>query len=120
MVVTPPLILRFLEVLRPRQSIALAIAGFVLHDVINVIALATFGGIYGPKNDGLSLSASYWMVCASTITSTLVTVSLVWDYVRTKDFRHAGSGLTQLQKGLCWRVWVCYCTSRWDRWCSYT
>lgn len=94
------IILRFLEVLRPRQSIALAIAGFVLHDVINVIALATFGGIYGPKKDGLSLSASYWMVCASTITSTLVTISLIWDYVRTKDFRHAGSGLTQLQKGL--------------------
>ncbi|GAC94432.1 potassium channel [Pseudozyma hubeiensis SY62] len=94
------IVLRFLEVLRPRQSIALAIAGFVLHDLINVVALATFGGIYGPKKDGLSLSASYWMVCASTITSTLVTISLVADYVRTKDFRHAGSGLTQLQKGL--------------------
>ncbi|SPO27288.1 related to TOK1 - Voltage-gated, outward-rectifying K+ channel protein of the plasma membrane [Ustilago trichophora] len=94
------IILRFLEVLRPRQSIALAIAGFGLHDLINVVALATFGGIYGPKHDGLSLSASYWMVCASTITSTLVTISLIADYVRTKDFRHAGSGLTQLQKGL--------------------
>ncbi|KAJ9480369.1 Outward-rectifier potassium channel TOK1 [Pseudozyma hubeiensis] len=94
------IVLRFLEVLRPRQSIALAFAGFMLHDLINVVALATFGGIYGPKKDGLSLSASYWMVCASTITSSLVTISLVADYVRTKDFRHAGSGLTQLQKGL--------------------
>ncbi|SPO26937.1 related to TOK1 - Voltage-gated, outward-rectifying K+ channel protein of the plasma membrane [Ustilago trichophora] len=94
------IIFRFLEVLRPRQSIALAIAGFVLHDVINVVALATFGGIYGPKHDGLSLSASYWMVCASTITSILVTISLIADYVRTNDFRHAGSGLTQLQKSL--------------------
>ncbi|SNX85403.1 related to TOK1 - Voltage-gated, outward-rectifying K+ channel protein of the plasma membrane [Melanopsichium pennsylvanicum] len=94
------IICRFLEVLRPRQSIALATAGFVLHDLINVVALATFGGIYGPKHDGLSLSAAYWMVCASTITSTLVTISLIADYVRTNDFRHAGSGLTQLQKGL--------------------
>ncbi len=94
------IVARFLELLRPRVSIALAIAGFVLHDVINVIALATFGGIYGPKKDGLSLSAAYWMVCASTITSTLVTISLIMDYVRTNDFRHAGSGLTQLQKGL--------------------
>ena len=94
------IILRFLEILRPRQSIVLAIVGFVLHDLINVVALATFGGIYGPKHDGLSLSASYWMVCASTTTSVLVTISLVADYVRTNDFRHAGSGLTQLQKGL--------------------
>ncbi|SPC67630.1 related to TOK1 - Voltage-gated, outward-rectifying K+ channel protein of the plasma membrane [Ustilago sp. UG-2017b] len=94
------IILRFLEILRPRQSIALAIASLALHDIINVVALAVFGGIYGPKNDGLSLSASYWMVCAGTITSTLVTASLVIDYVRTKDFKHAGSGLTQLQKGL--------------------
>ncbi len=94
------IVARFLELLRPRVSIALAIAGFMLHDVINVIALATFGGIYGPKKDGLSLSAAYWMVCASTITSTLVTISLIMDYVRTNDFRHAGSGLTQLQKGL--------------------
>lgn len=94
------IIFRFLEILRPRQSIILAFAGFMLHDLINVVALATFGGIYGPKHDGLSLSASYWMVCASTITSTLVTISLVADYVRTNDFRHAGSGLTQLQKGL--------------------
>lgn len=94
------IICRFLEILRPRQSIALAIAGFMLHDTINLVALATFGGIYGPKHDGLSLSAAYWMVCAATITSTLVTISLVVDLVRTKDFRHAGSGLTQLQKGL--------------------
>ncbi|EST04837.1 Two pore domain potassium channel domain protein [Kalmanozyma brasiliensis GHG001] len=94
------IVMRFLEILRPRQSIALAITGFVLHDLINVVALATFGGIYGPKKDGLSLSAAYWMVCASTITSTLVTISLVADFVRTRDFRHAGSGLTQLQKGL--------------------
>lgn len=94
------IIFRFLEVLRPRMSIALALAGFMLHDVINLVALGTFGGIYGPKHDGLSLSASYYMVCASTVTSTLVTISLVLDYVRTKDFRHAGSGLTQLQKGL--------------------
>ncbi|TKY86272.1 hypothetical protein EX895_005097 [Sporisorium graminicola] len=94
------IILRFLEILRPRQSIVLATVGFVLHDLINVVALATFGGIYGPKHDGLSLSASYWMVCASTTTSVLVTISLVVDYVRTDDFRHAGSGLTQLQKGL--------------------
>lgn len=94
------IILRFLEVLRPRASIALAIGGFVLHDIINLVALGTFGGIYGPKNDGLSLSASYWLVCASTITSTLVTISLVADYARTNNFRYAGSGLTQLQKGL--------------------
>lgn len=94
------IILRFLEILRPRQSIALAIAGFALHDLINIVALAVFGGIYGPNNDGLTLSASYWIVCASTITSTLVTASLIADYVQTKDFRHAGSGLTQLQKGL--------------------
>ncbi|CDW97090.1 hypothetical protein [Sporisorium scitamineum] len=94
------IILRFLEILRPRQSIVLAMVGFVLHDLINVVALATFGGICGPKHDSLSLSASYWMVCASTTTSVLVTISLVADYVRTKDFRHAGSGLTQLQKGL--------------------
>ena len=94
------LILRFLEVLRPRASIIMAIAASLLHDLINVVALATFGGIYGPKHDGLSLSASYWMVAAATITSTLVTISLVFDHATTKDFRHAGSGLTQLQKGL--------------------
>ncbi|EPQ26443.1 uncharacterized protein PFL1_06091 [Pseudozyma flocculosa PF-1] len=94
------IILRFLEVLRPKASISIAIVGFTLHDVINLVALAVFGGIYGGKDDGLSLSASYWMVCASTAASLLVTLSLVVDYLRTNDYGHAGSGLTQKQKGL--------------------
>ncbi|KAN0062040.1 Potassium channel [Thecaphora frezii] len=94
------IILRFLEVLPPRASLLIAIVAFALHDLINLVSLATFGAIYGPRNDGLSLSASYWMVCASTLASLLVTVSLIVDYARTNDYRHAGSGLTQRQKGL--------------------
>ena len=94
------MICRFLEILRPKTSIMFAILGFLLHDIINLVALSVFGGIYGPKDDGLSLSASYWMVCASTIASVMVTISLIVDYLRTSDFNHAGSGLTQKQKSL--------------------
>lgn len=93
------LILRFTSILRPRKGTALAIGGFVLHDAINIAALVAFGVIHA-VDDGFSYSQAYWMTLASTAASLACTFTLLVDYAGTKDFKDAGSGLTQKQTQL--------------------
>ncbi|KAK0548348.1 Potassium channel [Tilletia horrida] len=93
------IVLRFLEVLRPRKSTLIAIVLLTLHDLINITALAVFGKIHA-VNDGFTYSEGYWMTLGSTLTSTIVNFTLIADYVNTKQFKDAGSGLTRKQREL--------------------
>ncbi|PWN37211.1 voltage-gated potassium channel, partial [Meira miltonrushii] len=90
---------RFSERMRPRKATAIAVAGFFIHDVINLVALIIFGVIHA-VDDGFTYSEAYWMTTASTVASICCTISLVVDYLRTEDFKDAGSGLTKKQSQL--------------------
>lgn len=85
--------------MKPRKSTFLAIICFFLHDVINIVALITFGVIHR-VDDGFTLSEAYWMTVAATIASVFTTISLIYDFFSTKHFKHAGSGLSPKQKEL--------------------
>lgn len=93
------LIMRFVKIVRPRKATLLAVLGFLLHDAINIAALTAFGVIHS-VDDGFTFSQAYWMTVASTSASVACTVTLVMDYFATKDFKSAGSGLTQKQTQL--------------------
>ncbi|MCO5555699.1 hypothetical protein L7F22_009244 [Adiantum nelumboides] len=90
---------RFSERMRPRKATAIACAGFIIHDIINMVALIIFGVIHA-VDDGFTYSEAYWMTTASTVASLCCTISLLADYIRTKDFKDAGSGLTRKQSQL--------------------
>lgn len=49
------------------------------------------------------------MTVAATAASLLCNVTLVVDYVRVKDFRHSGSGLTEKQRSLVIAVMILLC-----------
>lgn len=91
------IILRFVEIIRPRKSTLIAICCLVLHDIINIVALAVFGAVHA-VDDGFTFSEAYWMTLCSMIASVVVTLSLVFDYVHTPGFKNAGSGLSSKQK----------------------
>ncbi|KAK0523326.1 Potassium channel [Tilletia horrida] len=93
------IILRFLEVMRPRKSTLVAIVLLTLHDAINIAALAAFGKIHAIA-DGFTYSEGYWMTMGSTVASIIVNCTLVADFVNTKEFRNAGSGLSRKQREL--------------------
>ncbi|CAD6893594.1 unnamed protein product [Tilletia laevis] len=93
------IILRFLEVMRPKKSTLIAMVLLTLHDAINIAALASFGKAHA-IDDGFTYSEGYWMTLGSTIASVIVNFTLVADYVNTKQFRDAGSGLTRKQREL--------------------
>lgn len=93
------IILRFLEFVRPRSSTLVAIVSLTIHDIINITAIAIFGVIHS-VDDGFTYSESFYMTIASTVASVLVNITLVLDFWTTKNFRNAGSGLTQKQKEL--------------------
>lgn len=90
---------RFSERMRPRKATAIACTGFIVHDIINLVALIIFGVIHA-VDDGFTYSEAYWMTTASTVASICCTISLLVDYIRTKDFKNAGSGLTRKQSQL--------------------
>lgn len=90
---------RFSERMRPRKATAIACTGFIVHDIINLVALIIFGVIHA-VDDGFTYSEAYWMTTASTVASICCTISLLVDYIRTKDFKDAGSGLTRKQSQL--------------------
>ncbi|CAO1638199.1 unnamed protein product [Sympodiomycopsis kandeliae] len=93
------LIMRFTKVLTPRQATLGAFLGFLVHDAINVAALVSFGVIHA-VDDGFTYSQAYWMTLAATIASVACTITLIFDYTRTKNFGTSGSGLTPKQTQL--------------------
>ncbi|KAE8272085.1 hypothetical protein A4X09_0g248 [Tilletia walkeri] len=93
------IILRFLEVMRPKKSTLIAMVLLTLHDSINVAALAIFGKAHA-VDDGFTYSEGYWMTLGSTLASIIVNFTLIADYINTKQFRDAGSGLTRKQREL--------------------
>ena len=49
------------------------------------------------------------MTVASTVASLICNITLIVDYVRTRDFRHSGSGLTEKQRSLVIAVMILLC-----------
>ncbi|KAG8800137.1 hypothetical protein FRC19_000212 [Serendipita sp. 401] len=92
------LIMRFLE-RRIKSATIAAICFLLIHDIINIIALAIFG-IAHAVDDGFTYSQAYWVTLASTIVSLVVTVTLLIDYATTPNFVKSGSGLTRKQRSL--------------------
>ncbi|OCH88377.1 voltage-gated potassium channel [Obba rivulosa] len=92
------LVMRFLE----RRVLAMTILCIIfltIHDIINIIAVTTFG-IEHRFDDGFTYGQSFWITLCSTIASTFTNVTLVYDLVRTPNFAASGSGLTRKQRGL--------------------
>ncbi|KIK54974.1 hypothetical protein GYMLUDRAFT_48173 [Collybiopsis luxurians FD-317 M1] len=92
------LIVRFLE-RNVRLMTMICVVFLTLHDLINIIAVTTFG-IEHRFDDGFTYGQSFWMTLCSTIASTITNASLVIDSVRTPDFANSGSGLTRKQRSL--------------------
>ncbi|KAH7105107.1 voltage-gated potassium channel [Auriculariales sp. MPI-PUGE-AT-0066] len=92
------LLLRFLE-RAPRLCTILAIVSLTLHDIINVVAVTVFGVIHR-INDGFTYGESFWITLCSTIASTFVNVTLIYDFWTTPEFAEKGSGLTRKQRSL--------------------
>ncbi|KAF5389779.1 hypothetical protein D9757_006017 [Collybiopsis confluens] len=92
------LITRFLE-RKVKMMTIICVAFLSLHDMINIIAVTTFG-IQHRFDDGFTYGQSFWMVLCSTIVSTFTNASLIIDFVRTPDFANSGSGLTRKQRSL--------------------
>ncbi|KAJ3496516.1 hypothetical protein NLJ89_g10474 [Agrocybe chaxingu] len=68
-------------------------------DIINIPAVTIFG-IQRRFDDGFTYGQSFWMTVCSTLASTATNITLIIDYVRTKDFAQSGSGLTRKQRSL--------------------
>ncbi|KAF8217673.1 hypothetical protein K438DRAFT_1795430 [Mycena galopus ATCC 62051] len=92
------LVARFLE-----KNVKVMTIGCIIflsvHDVINVIAVTTFG-VEHRFNDGFTYGQSFWITVCSTIVSTFTNITLITDLIRTPDFENSGSGLTRRQRSL--------------------
>ncbi|CAE6452414.1 unnamed protein product [Rhizoctonia solani] len=74
-----------------RLATFIAIGGLIIHDIINIIAVTTFGVIHG-VDDGFTYGQAFWMTVCSTIASVITTVSLIYDWIRTPDFARSALG----------------------------
>ncbi|KJA26795.1 hypothetical protein HYPSUDRAFT_132499 [Hypholoma sublateritium FD-334 SS-4] len=92
------LVIRFSE-RRIKLMTILCITFLSLHDIINIPAVTLFGVVHR-FDDGFTYGQSFWLTVCSTIFSTTTNVTLIYDYLRTKDFTHSGSGLTVKQRSL--------------------
>ncbi|KAJ3772262.1 hypothetical protein FB446DRAFT_689583 [Lentinula raphanica] len=92
------LIIRFLEKNVKLMTIV-CVVFLTLHDLINIIAVTTFG-VENRFDDGFTYGQSFWMTLCSTIASTCTNASLITDFIRTPDFASSGSGLTRKQRSL--------------------
>ncbi|EIW71024.1 hypothetical protein M231_07533 [Tremella mesenterica] len=92
------LISRFLE-RRVYTSTVVTIVGLTLHDIINVVAITIFGVVHR-TDDGFTYSEAFWLCVCSTAASMFTNATLVYDLIKTKDFRKSGSGLTAKQRSL--------------------
>ena len=70
-----------------------------VHDSINTAAVTAFGVIHS-VNDGFDYSEAFWLCLCSTVASAFTHVTLIYDLVKTKNFRKSGSGLTPKQRKL--------------------
>ncbi|RDB30378.1 Outward-rectifier potassium channel TOK1 [Hypsizygus marmoreus] len=92
------LISRFLEK-KVKFMTVLCIIFLTIHDLINIVAVTTFG-VEHRFDDGFTYGQAFWMTVCSTSISTLTNVTLIVDLVRTPDFANSGSGLTRKQRTL--------------------
>ncbi|EJT99411.1 voltage-gated potassium channel [Dacryopinax primogenitus] len=98
---------RFLE-RRVLVSTIVATVALAVHDVIN-IAIVTIFGVIHRFNDGFTYGEAFWITVCSTIASTFVNITLIYDLVKTKDFARSGSGLTAKQRSLVVVVMLLIC-----------
>ncbi|KAG8896758.1 hypothetical protein FRB99_008674, partial [Tulasnella sp. 403] len=101
------LIVRFLE-RRVKLMTYTCMAWLILHDIINVVTVTTFGVIHR-FDDGFTYGEAFWMCVCSTIFSVIVTVTLAFDLITTPDFAKSGSGLTKKQRSLVIVVMILIC-----------
>ena len=92
------LISRFLE-RRVLMSTIVTIIGLSIHDLINIVAVTTFGIVHR-FNDGFTYSEAFWLCVCSTVASMFTNGTLIYDLIKTRDFRRSGSGLTAKQRSL--------------------
>ncbi|KAK8847583.1 hypothetical protein IAR55_005442 [Kwoniella newhampshirensis] len=92
------LISRFLE-RRVFSSTIITIVGLTIHDVINIVAVTIFGVVHA-VDDGFTYSEAFWLCVCSTAASMFTNATLIYDLVRTPDFKRSGSGLTPKQRNL--------------------
>ncbi|ORY21336.1 hypothetical protein BCR39DRAFT_553869 [Naematelia encephala] len=92
------LISRFLE-RRVYTSTIITIIGLSIHDMINITAVTVFGVVHR-FDDGFTYSEAFWLCVCSTVASMFTNATLIYDLIRTKDFRRSGSGLTPKQRSL--------------------
>lgn len=93
------LLCRFTSILPPRRGTGSAILCLLIHDAINIAALVAFGVIHA-VDDGFTYSQAYWMTLAATAASIACTLTLILDYLGTRNYKSAGSGLTPKQTQL--------------------
>jgi potassium channel subfamily K len=92
------LISRFLE-RKVLASTVTCIVALSIHDIINITIVSIFGVIHG-VDDGFDYSQAFWMCVCSTVASFFTNCTLIYDIIRTNDFRNSGSGLTIKQRNL--------------------
>nr|XP_031860724.1 uncharacterized protein CI109_003767 [Kwoniella shandongensis]KAA5527796.1 hypothetical protein CI109_003767 [Kwoniella shandongensis] len=92
------LISRFLE-RRVYVSTIITIVGLTIHDIINIIAVTIFGVVHA-VDDGFTYSEAFWLCVCSTAASMFTNATLIYDLIRTSDFKKSGSGLTPKQRNL--------------------
>ena len=71
------------------KAILLASVSFFYTDAINIATVTAFGVIHR-VDDGFTYGQAFWMTLCSTVASTITNLSLIVDFVRTKDFAHSG------------------------------
>lgn len=62
-------------------------------DTINIATVTAFGVIHR-VDDGFTYGQAFWMTLCSTVASTITNLSLISDFIRTKDFAHSGKSVT--------------------------
>jgi hypothetical protein len=83
------LVVRFSE-RRIKLMTMLCIMFLTFHDLINIPAVTAFGVVHR-FDDGFTYGQSFWLTVCSTIVSTATNITLIYDYVYTKDFRSSGT-----------------------------
>lgn len=68
-------------------------------DIINAATISIFGQ-QRRKHDGFTFAQAFWFTLASTVVSSLTNITLLIDFIRTKDFAISGSGLSHKQRSL--------------------
>ncbi|TFY70758.1 hypothetical protein EVG20_g2255 [Dentipellis fragilis] len=92
------LVTRFME-RRVKLMTILCILLLSAHDLINITAVTVFG-VQHRFDDGFTYGEAYWMTVCSTIVTSIVNITLIWDLVVTPNFASSGSGLTRKQRSM--------------------